>query len=75
MRLLGEAGTGGTRTMTGNKTMPHVTTRETFLLNVIGWLYDQDGWYLDQYPEWKKRLRDEYGVSWFDSEDDEGLNA
>ena len=38
-----------------------VTDREKFLLGVIAWLDDQDYWYLEQCPDWRKRLEEEFG--------------
>ncbi len=45
-----------------------ITNREKFLLGIIGTLYDEDGWYLDQLPHSKRILREDFGVTWFDSE-------
>jgi hypothetical protein len=46
-----------------------ITTRERFLLGIIGYLYDQDCWYLDQDPQAKAQLREHFGVKWLDEED------
>ena len=45
-----------------------ITDREKFLLGIIGTLYDEDGWYLDQLPKSKALLREHFAVEWFDSE-------